>query len=335
MTPPTAVTQKRILGLNIQPLPRLSIQAASKTDYLKQSREHSFSDAELAVKWLNAARAVKKSASYKRIGVVHDQLISFQVAKVKLSNFAPDPQKWNAAVQELQLQRERVRQGKTSHGVLFPGDRNRDTPEGEESYLQLNQEIDTLSSALSKALTRYIFRPTVGFIRMPGTINVLHHLWTTGMMPDPNKGWFQIEVHGRFISEADVALSLVRLYLTGDLEKVKTCDVCSTWLVIKKRHYKFCSPKCSKHFYTHLPDYNERKAKNQRRYRESIAAREQIKKIARAQSLASQWSATPSSRTSMGWKEWVAKAAGKSGITVKWLTRAVNKGELTAPTKPR
>ena len=73
------------------------------------------------------------------------------------------------------------------------------------------------------------------------------------------------------ISEADAVISLVRLAETGDLRKVRRCEMCKErWLVAAKRNYRFCSDRCRETFYASSSDYHSRKAANQRRYRENL-----------------------------------------------------------------
>lgn len=73
------------------------------------------------------------------------------------------------------------------------------------------------------------------------------------------------------ITEADAALSLARLNAMGDLEKVRLCEVCrERWLAATKSNYRFCSKECREKFYESQPDYHQRKAKNQRKYRVNL-----------------------------------------------------------------
>src|SRR6266581_3478633 len=86
-----------------------------------------------------------------------------------------------------------------------------------------------------------------------------------------NKRWFQMTIGQETISEADAALSLVRLAETGELGKVRLCEMCKErWRVAAKRSYRFCSDRCREDFYAKAPDYHGRKAANQRRYRENL-----------------------------------------------------------------
>jgi hypothetical protein len=82
-------------------------------------------------------------------------------------------------------------------------------------------------------------------------------------------------IHNWPISEADAALALVRLDLTGELAKVALCRMCKArWVVVSKSSYQFCSRQCREGFYTTSPDYHDRKAANQKRYRLNLRRRE-------------------------------------------------------------
>ena len=55
--------------------------------------------------------------------------------------------------------------------------------------------------------------------------------------------------------------------------------------------------------------------------------KERAQNLRRAQEAASHWA---TDRTRVPWKQWVSN---KTEITVKWLTRAVNRGDLGVPVK--
>ncbi len=56
------------------------------------------------------------------------------------------------------------------------------------------------------------------------------------MVPDENKRWFQMHIGNETISEADAVISLVRLAESGDLGKVRLCEMCKErWRVAAKR----------------------------------------------------------------------------------------------------
>jgi len=258
-------------ALNSQPIPRWSAQATNKNERAKQERKLSLSDATIAVRWLNGAKDARASASYDRVLCIRRELEESQQTRTKLKKFGPDPDEWDAACRELADQRARIMAGKKSRPVHFPGDQKRETPEGEKLYLELNQQLDNLASSLNKSLSPYIFRPQVVYARLPGSITVLQHRWIGGMVPDDKKRWYHLTIRDSIFSEADAALSLVRLDLTGDLDKIRLCDMCQErWRVAAKSHYRFCGPDCREAYYAKAPGYHARKADTQRKYRKGL-----------------------------------------------------------------
>lgn len=246
----------------------MSSQANGRIRREKENRRISLSDAAVTAAWLNAAKQVKPHASYNRVLHIHQQLGELRDARLGLRDFGPGPEKWDAAVRELEKKRKLLKAGKISHfEAHFPSDCNRDTPEGERLYLELSRKADDLARALNKQLHRYIFRPQVAYARLPGSISVLQNVWAGGMAPDRRTG-LETTVNGWPVSEADAALALVRLDLSGDLAKIVLCEMChERWLVVWKKSYRFCSKKCREESYTQLPDYHERKARTQRERR--------------------------------------------------------------------
>ena len=125
-------------------------------------------------------------------------------------------------------------------------------------------QIDQQTRRLNKALSRYAFRPGIGYV-------VIADMRSAGLLPDENKREFRLQVGEWELVEADAALSLVRLYLTGELDKVQLCEMCrKNWRVRAKSHYRFCSAQCRETYYIHSPNYHERKRKNQSEYRDRL-----------------------------------------------------------------
>jgi len=130
--------------------------------------------------------------------------------------------------------------------------------------LRVPRQLRERHVALNEALAKYVFRPRA-------TCVILSRRWIFGMVPDENRRWFRITVGQETISEADAALSLVRLAETGEIGKVRLCEMCKDrWRVAAKRNYRFCSDQCREAFYAKAPDYHSRKAGNQKRYRENL-----------------------------------------------------------------
>lgn len=222
-------------AFDAQPIPTWNARSA------RQGKRINLSDADVAVRWLNAAKGAKPTGSYERVVSILQTLQKFRQMRA-------DIQKWISA-----------------GAVSFPPDRT-DPP----TWKQLCRRADALHSGLNRALLRYAFRPRVTYFVFPDA-------WWGGMVPNPNSRWFQIKLdpsfraESRTISEADAVLSLVRLDLVGDIGKVCRCQMCQDrWRVAAKSSYRFCSAKCREEFYKRLPDYHSRKAANQRAFRKRL-----------------------------------------------------------------
>ena len=265
------VTRRRS-ALNSQPVPNRSSQANSNADRARENKQISLADAVVAVRWLNDAKLSKSRASYERIRSIQRQLTESRDIRLELRKFGPDPEEWENALLRHEEQKKLLRAGSIPFvRTLFPGDRNRDTPDGENLYAELNARLDNLARALNEQLQRYVFRPRVDYVRLPGSITVQQNIWAGGMTPDHDSGSFETTISGWPISEADAALALVRLDLADILNRVALCDMCKErWLVASKRSYRFCSRGCREKFYMTSEDYNTRKAANQKRYRANL-----------------------------------------------------------------
>ena len=108
------------------------------------------------------------------------------------------------------------------------------------------------------------------------TYFVASEIWRGGMVPDDNSRWFQMRTdYQTTVSEADAVLALVRLDLTGEIEKVALCQVCGIqWYVQKKRTFRFRGAVCRESYYVNHPDYHKRKAKAQQKYRRNKKLKE-------------------------------------------------------------
>jgi len=195
------------------------------------------------VRWLNAS---KGTASHERVVLIRRELEDLP------SEFAAHA---GAYVH-------------SSGGVLRlgepPGGKRGDWP---KKKLRAQRQLHDRHVALNMALENYIFRPRATYV-------ILGRGWIFGMVPDENKRWFQMHIGNETISEADAVISLVRLAETGDLGRVRLCEMCKErWRVAAKRNYRFCSDQCREAFYAKAPDYHSRKAANQRKYRENLKRR--------------------------------------------------------------
>jgi hypothetical protein len=203
----------------------------------EDARQLGLNDATKVVQWLNAA---KGAASYERVVQIRSELEELP------RDFAR-----NAAAYV------HVSGRRTQFGIA----NNEDWP---QKKLKVQRQLHNRHAALNEAFHKYVFRPRATYV-------LAARAWVFGMVPDENKRWFQMKIGYQTISEADAVISLVRLAETGDLGKVRLCEMCKErWRVAAKRSYRFCSDECRETFYAKAPDYHSRKAANQRRYRESV-----------------------------------------------------------------
>lgn len=93
------------------------------------------------------------------------------------------------------------------------------------------------------------------------------------------------------------------------------CARCGRYYVKKTARQKtYCSRKCGSAFTANVIIRKERE-------------KEHTRKLLRAQIAADSWRIA---RTRLPWKQWVSL---KTKLTVKWLTRAANKGQLREPSR--
>jgi hypothetical protein len=145
---------------------------------------------------------------------------------------------------------------------IAPGINNAD------EFWKEHRQLEERHHSLNEVLGQYIFRPRI-------TLSVYENTWHFGMVPDDNRKSFQMKIGARTIAEADAVMTMVRLQSTGDLGQVHLCKMCrQMWHVAAKRSYHFCSDVCRTEFYASSPDYHEKKADIQRRYRKRLKERE-------------------------------------------------------------
>lgn len=249
-------------GLNVQPFPKWGAKDA------RQALRFTFSDAAVAVQWLNAAKEAKATAAYQRVLAIRQQLEEFGPLRVRLREYGADSHAEKAFIRKLEEQRALVKAGQKAKEVRLPAI-NYNSP----IYKRLYRQAEHLHSEINEALLRYTFVPRVTFFIAEGA-------WLGGMAPKSNSRWFETKIqpvkHQPWISlsEPDAVLSLVRLDLTGEIAKVRLCENCGErWRVATKSDAKFCSAECRQGFYAKRPEYHARKAANQRKYRMKLKQR--------------------------------------------------------------
>jgi hypothetical protein len=269
MTIRTVVTNTSTI--NALPVPGVFGAKSDDQQLVKTLR----SDAAIAVAWLNAALDANKKMSYSRVTGVREQLEKLQRMREQVvQRFGPESEAWNAALRRYEQNRAALKSAFRRRekppifsSLPFPADR-RSTPRAAKDYNKLIRAIERSTDALNQVLAQYSFRPQVAYFRPWSGASVLQHDWAGGMFPDVDKRWFKIQIGDSTISEGDAVLALVRLHLANEGHKVTLCEECrKRWRVVAKSHYRFCSDRCRGNYYAKSPDYHDRKAKNQARYR--------------------------------------------------------------------
>ena len=116
---------------------------------------------------------------------------------------------------------------------------------------------------INRGLRQYTFHPCVGLSARNERGFDFAALSDSGFLPLP--------ANQLGITEGDAALILVRLNTLGDLDKLCLCEACrERWLAARHSNYRFCSRECRERFFQSQPDYHQRKARNQRKYREIL-----------------------------------------------------------------
>jgi hypothetical protein len=133
-------------------------------------------------------------------------------------------------------------------------------------------ELQTRHERLDLQMARYTFKPELNYSFASG-------FWGLDMVPKHPRGPY-VELHGPGfaylprrirVSEPVVITALGRLAAARELYKVRLCAQCQKhWRVSEREMDRFCSQQCREAFYAKSPDYHERKASNQRNYRERL-----------------------------------------------------------------
>lgn len=127
--------------------------------------------------------------------------------------------------------------------------------------------------------------------------------------------WLPILTDAEYLSPQDQAFELFMTLITNPQWELLggPCRRCGDYYLKKTRRQKaYCSRTCSSTA-TAVSIMRQRRQQ------------ERAKKIRNAQSDIGEWS---KNKRRLAWKDWVSN---RTGYTVRWITRAVNNGELQPP----
>ena len=220
----------------IAPLPK------TQSELKQRVRSLAHSDARLAVEWLNAA---KGTVAYRRVLAAREELTALGDALNSLR------------------EQKRVLKGRRPRTEQQLADDARDSLQAAASH----EEFRKRHNALNRLLYRYAHVPVLAY-------NVDDGVWRFGMIPKAARGPEIQIADGPIavrVNESSVVAALSRLAVSRELYKVRLCETCGEqWRVSERKIDRFCSQKCREAFYAKSPDYKERKAANQRDYRERL-----------------------------------------------------------------
>jgi hypothetical protein len=206
-----------------------------------RGRSISFSDASIAVEWLNATNGTK--AQQRVLDVRHEL------------------EELGATLDSLSQQRQEGRAARKGRRTPPSPDDMKDATQYAERYTLFRER----HNALNLILSRYAFVPVLAWDLDTG-------IWRCSAVPRDVRGrTIQVSDGGMTVqvNEAAVVAALARLAANRKLHKVRLCEECrERWQVAERKVDRFCSAKCREAYYAHSPEYLPKKAEAQRRYRE-------------------------------------------------------------------
>lgn len=200
---------------------------------------------------------------------------------------------------------------------------------GEPSRRDLEQICESLNSTTRKETVELRRLVAAWFASGPNLRQMLHsdfalwggvqNAWTSRYLPtETGRAYIALfpDGDGRDIDspENEAHLLFASLTLNSQCDLLAgPCIRCGDYYLKKTRRQKvYCSQRCGSAA-TALPAIRKKRAQ------------ERAQKIARVQAILSNWG---SHSDKQRWKEQVSK---RTGLTVKWLSRATNRGELSPP----
>jgi hypothetical protein len=213
----------------------------TQAEFKGRVRSLSFSDVVTTVEWLNA---MKGTGAQKRVLAVRLELEELGSMLISL---------------------RRQRQDAKAAGLGRKGPRNEQEIQGYVQRANLFNEFRERHNALNRTLTRYAFVPVLVYDINPG-------IWRFNAVPKATREPAIQVSDGNVtvqVTEASVIAALARLAANWELHKVRLCENCQErWLVSERQIDRFCSAKCRVTANEARPEFLDRKARNQKSYRE-------------------------------------------------------------------
>jgi hypothetical protein len=245
-----AVTRKQKIAFTEAVAP----QPKTQTEIERRARSLSFSDASIAVEWLNAT---KGTAEYRRALAIRQEL-----------------EELGATMDSLRQQM----QGSTARKAKLKGRQTPFSPQEVEEYAQrakVRIAFRERHNALNRTLAKYAFVPVMAY-------DPSLSMWRCASVPKATRGHTvqvsdgALTVH---VNESAVIAALARLAANRELYKARLCEQChESWRVSERMMDRFCSPECRTAWYMKSPDYKKRRQDIQQRYRDGLRTKDAARK---------------------------------------------------------
>lgn len=235
----TTAYKSRVPPYQSRTLPQ-SAETLNKREHARLLRN----DAQVAVMLLNASRG---NPAYRRLEAIRVGLEDLRGTAAKLQNIST---------------------GITEE--MYPNGLQGSSRSGTKRHLELGAEYQEVAANLNKQhiaindqLARYAFRPSVSYFMATDE-------WRFGLVPDTKRKQFEMKLGTYTVTEADAVMAMVRLDAIGQLKQVKLCEQCrKEWRVLREID-RFCGEACRLEFYASSKEQQDRKAANQKKYRQKL-----------------------------------------------------------------
>jgi hypothetical protein len=226
----------------------LAPRPRTETELKRRNRALSYSDANIAVQWLNAS---KGTAAYRRVFAMRREL-----------------EELSALLDSLRRRNHENKQRKASIKKRGTPPRADELEQGREALIEVAQIRDRLRerhNVFVEQLARYRLVPVLA-------CDLRSAEWQFNTVPKMQRGRVIHVSDGNFVvevCETAVALALCRLAVKQELFKVRLCAMCNDrWKVSERKMDRFCSQQCRERFRLTEPELRDRHARQQREYRE-------------------------------------------------------------------
>lgn len=238
----------------------------TNTALKREIRSLSYNDAAAAVEWLNATQ---RTPAYRRVLMVRRELEEMGAMLKSLRQLEQEREQWirqNPPEKTLKHIRKNLLSAADEAAAR----------EAIEAKEKLRAQFRARHNVFNRKIARYAYVPVLDYSPDYG-------IWRFNAVPKRSRGPKIRIGDGNFnlrVDESTVIAALCRLAANRELFKVRLCAQCTKqWRVSERKIDRFCSQKCRENYYSKSPEFHERKAANQRNYRQRMKAIEQAPRV--------------------------------------------------------